>query len=303
MNEKELSEENIGQDVPQSHSEVKNVLYESSLKTYDAYKRVEDKPTEELIQLALSEEDEDKYWGVVQALHVRGTSEAFEAAQRLIQSNLAKKRALGADILSQLGAPNVKFRDQSIEILLKLIETEQEPEVLTSIGMAFGHLNEPRAVEPLVKLKNHPDANVRFGVTFGMLTLEDDLAVKTLIELSQDEDDEVRDWATFGLGTQLELDTPEIREALLALVADENDDVRGEAFAGLAIRHDKRVIEPLLKELTSGSVGRLAVEAARDIADPTLYPALVALKEWWDVDEELLEEALEATSNKAEQGV
>ena len=37
---------------------------------------------------------------------------------------------------------------------------------------------------------------------------------------------------------------------------------------------------------------RLAIEAARYVADPRLLPALVSLRPWWDVDSELLESAI-----------
>jgi hypothetical protein len=40
-----------------------------------------------------------------------------------------------------------------------------------------------------------------------------DFVLAELIDLSRDEDDEVRDWATFQLGSQMDLDTAEVREA------------------------------------------------------------------------------------------
>ena len=49
-------------------------------------------------------------------------------------------------------------------------------------------------------------------------------------------------------------------------------------------------------ELKSESVYALAVEAAQLIADPQLYADLCVLREWWDVDKELLEDAISACS-------
>ena len=57
---------------------------------------------------------------------------------------------------------------------------------------------------------------------------------------------------------------------------------------------DRRVIPALLKELTTGLVGSLAVEAAEIIRAPELHPALVDLKKWWDVDPSLLDDAIAA---------
>lgn len=69
-------------------------------------------------------------------------------------------------------------------------------------------------------------------------------------------------------------------------------EIRGEALLGLAIRKDQRVIEPLITELESGCVGRLSVEAALAIGDNRLYPSLMKLQDWWDVDVELLQAAI-----------
>jgi hypothetical protein len=67
----------------------------------------------------------------------------------------------------------------------------------------------------------------------------------------------------------------------------------------LAVRRDLRVLEPLIAELSADTVGRLAVEAAGDLAHPALVPGLEALLPWWDVDTELLQDSL----TKCRQGV
>jgi hypothetical protein len=41
-------------------------------------------------------------------------------------------------------------------------------------------------------------------------------------------------------------------------------------------------------------VGKLAVEAATYLADAQLLPPLLALERWWDVDPELLADAIAA---------
>jgi HEAT repeat protein len=114
-----------------------------------------------------------------------------------------------------------------------------------------------------------------------------------LIELARDTRAPVRRWAVFGLGWTTSREGSRARQALLAATQDPDDEVTGEAFIGLALRGDKRVV-PLLREYlqSSGFVGTLAVQAAKEIADPSLIDALVALREWWDADVELLEEAI-----------
>ena len=58
-----------------------------------------------------------------------------------------------------------------------------------------------------------------------------------------------RNWATFALGALSELDSPAIREALAARLADADDEVRGEAIGGLAKRQDERAVDAILGEL------------------------------------------------------
>ncbi|HAA29453.1 MAG TPA: hypothetical protein DCE56_19350 [Cyanobacteria bacterium UBA8553] len=254
--------------------------------------------TEELIKFALTEEDEGAVWETVEILQFRGNSEVFEAAQKLCESNSPKERQLGVDLLGQLGIPDKTFPDESLAILLKLLDIEKDSNVLYSIGIALGHIQDSRAIPPLAKFKNHPNSDVRFGVVIGISCQENELAISTLLELSSDEDEEVRNWATFGLGSQIEADTVEIREALFQRLVEEDHEIRGEALVGLARRRDERVIEPLIKELSSDSVGVLAVEAAQEIGDARLYSALMQLKEWWNLDKDLLAKAINSCETK-----
>jgi HEAT repeat protein len=95
----------------------------------------------------------------------------------------------------------------------------------------------------------------------------------------------VRDWATFGLGSQIDLDTPRIREALCARLNDPDPITRAEAFVGLARRKDEGVLSPLIAALGSTQLDEfdprqdLVLEAAWEIADPRLLPALRAMQE------------------------
>lgn len=258
------------------------------------------KSTEELIGLALTAKDEQIANECIVVLEYRGTLEVLEQAQKLCQSKNIEEKYLGINILGQLGIPERTFPDECLHTLLQLLEKENDPNILGSIGIALGHLQDNRAIQPLVKLKNHPHPEVRYGVVFGLLCQEDDTAIETLIELSSDRDENVRNWATFGLGSQIDINTNQIREALWQRLREEKKDtdtsheIYGEALVGLARRKNERVIEFLLAEFESDCVGRLAVEAAEEIGDSRLYPALIKLKEWWDCDRELLERAIKS---------
>lgn len=200
----------------------------------------------------------------------------WEALQHLRSSENPQTRALFVDVVGQLDAPRWPLREESVRALLDMLANEIDAAPLCALGIAFGHLNEARAIEPLARLKEHPDANVRYGVVCGMSGHANALAVETLIALSSDADRNVRDWATFGLASQIDLDTLAIRAALLDRVDDDDPEIRGEALIGLARRHDLRVLEPLRRALAREFYGIWAIEAAEYLADPALYPLLQA---------------------------
>ncbi len=243
--------------------------------------------TDELITVALGAADEDdeseaskQGWDAISSLHFHASRDVLEAARKLCMSDDVNHRRVGADILGQLGVPDRSFPTECLDILLGLLDDE-DLKVLYSACIALGHLHRPEAIEPLIKLKNHPDSRLRYAVTFGLLAHEDKRAIQALIELSQDEDDEVRDWATFGLGSQIDTDTPEIREALVKRLGDSYIDTLGEAAVGLARRKDERVLPLLLQELAHDDMENLILDATREFADPRLYKPLLDLRRRW----------------------
>jgi hypothetical protein len=101
-----------------------------------------------------------------------------------------------------------------------------------------------------------------------------DTNLRRLIEMTRDEHPANRDWATFLLAADEDLDTPEIRNALLAAAEDESGIVRAEAILGLAER-DKNLALPLLqRELAYESVWAPIFEAAKVVAAPSLADPL-----------------------------
>ncbi|EDM28006.1 lyase containing HEAT-repeat [Lentisphaera araneosa HTCC2155] len=164
--------------------------------------------------------------------------------------------------------------------------SDPDTEVLYCTAVALGHRRDPRAIPHLIKLAKHPCEDVRYGVVHGLLTYEDPIAISCLIDLSKDSDEDVRNWAIFGLGTQIETDTLEIRDALFDSLHDSNDEARGEALIGLAERGDRRVVEALLKEWDREFIGRLSIEAAEKIADPRLLGRLESFAETMDLDDD-----------------
>ena len=100
--------------------------------------------------------------------------------------------------------------------------------------------------------------------------------LRLLIAFTRDPDVSNRDWATMLLSQQ-EIDTPEVRQALLLAAQDSDSDVRAEALEGLAER-DKELARPLVeRELSGDACGYGTFQAARLIAEPSL---LNGLRSW-----------------------
>ena len=244
----------------------------------------------------LGESDDDLVWNAIGALQRRGTHEILDRAIQLCTSFCALERRTGADILAQLGSPGRAFPEICFRTLLEMLERESRGDVLNSILVALAHQHRAESVSHAFRFRQHADADVRYGVVHVLTGQTEPLAVAGLIELTRDPVADIRDWATFGLGTQLDLDTPEIRECLMDRLTDTDDNTRCEALVGLAQRRDRRVLPALSRELKSEFVQVIAVEAASLIADPQLYPDLVALQKRWDADKQLLEDAIAACS-------
>lgn len=172
---------------------------------------------------------------------------------------------------------------------------------------ALGHLGDERGLDAVLRHRRHPDDDIRFAVAGALPSIAgdppSDKAVDALIELTSDSHSDVRDWATFGLGSQLGIDLPKVRDALVARLDDPDGDTAGEALVGLARCHDARVVDRLREWLERPDCGNLVVEAAASLGSPELLPALVRLKEQgWDRDDprgEWLDQAIQACSGEA----
>lgn len=234
--------------------------------------------TRALFERAVSEAqsgsvDEHAYWGTIQLLQKRDPQEVWALVAPLATHDVPALRALVPDVLRFLGGSARPRHADTIELLRDMLRAEQPPEVLGSIATAFVDLSDEAAVELLVPFVTHPDVVVRSAVVHGLLPVAR-LAVPQLVALSSDPAAQVRDWATFGLGSQTDLDSPELREALAARLEDEDEDTRAEATLGLSLRKDRRALALVRRALESESVDTLNVEAAEALADETLYELL-----------------------------
>ena len=288
-----MAEEHAREEAPQGESlNIKQTLATLSTKTL----------VQSAIHDIIAEEENDDNTNhnfAIFELQSRATPETLSYMIALLSSSNVYERAVAAWVLGQMQSGEREyhaFQDDAVDALIKGLERWQhDPRTLENIGIALGHRSDPRAISALVALKDHQASSVRFGIVFGLSRLTQPLAVATLLELTTDPDDKVRDWATFAFTNYLKADSPEIREAMFARLYDADIDIRSEAIEALAMRDDPRALPALLQAIADGANGSPILEAAVKLADPQLYPALIALRgkvNTWD--NESLEEAIVA---------
>jgi len=242
--------------------------------------------SEELVEVHRENlETDDDTCEALAILHFRGGINEFEIGKQLTESDDPEDRSIGADILAQLGWGDKTFHDETVEILIKLLN-DPDPYVIYCAAVGLGHRNDERAIAPLVKLTEHENPQVRFGVTFGLSCHDDDRAISSLIYLSRDSDHDTKNWAMFGLGSQTDLDNSKIRNALIDGLNETDSEIRGEALVGLAKRKDPRAYNAILKEWELENISILSLEAAEELGDPKLLPGLYDLKESLDLSDD-----------------
>jgi HEAT repeat protein len=264
-------------------------------------------PSREIAQryrAAIHDEDRDVSLAL---LHYRGGEDEFRLGKEYCLSGDAGDRATGADILAQLGGRDQAFREESIEILTGLLD-DPDSYVVYCAAVGLGHRAAESAIPDLLKHVDHPDPLVRDGVVFGLSGHEDDRAIDALIRLAGDVDHDVRNWAVFGLGSQIETDSPDIRETLRQALTDPDHEIRGEALVGLAKRGDASIVPELIHEWRDDDVSLLSLEAAEECRDPRLHHRLNQFTRLLTLENDpyfarRLAAAIEACRPKAEQEI
>ena len=171
----------------------------------------------------------DDYWMCIRALHLRPDRAIFDHAVSLCSDTDPLVRAVGADILAQLGTrEGYPFSTESAPVLISLLR-DTDSRVIASALYTLGHLKRGESAE-LITFAEHPSQDIRCALAYTLGGRADDLACNALVILSGDQDLDTRNWATFGLGTVCERDSTAIRQALVTRLSDSDDEVRGEAM-------------------------------------------------------------------------
>lgn len=252
--------------------------------------------------------DEDSAGDLARELQRRGEPEVLEWALPQLDHPHPWHRQAAAWVLEQLGYERGRpYGEVVAPALVAAADRELDPDTRFHLVEAVGFAGDPRWAADLMRYATDPDPRVRGCVARqlpGMYAGDDPAAdaINALIGLSRDPQPYVRDWATMALGTQCDVDTPAVREALHARLrdhetTDEDEQDHGtiatsaEALLGLARRHDPTVFD-LLKGLLEvedvADVGNLTVEAAGEYGDRRLLPALIKLRDdgWADHPDE-----------------
>lgn len=233
--------------------------------------------SEKIFGKLLTNKSEEAYWDNIRELRLRPMKAVFEKALRFTNSKLIKERAIGVDILAQLGSNPRPFYQETITRYFELLNLKEETEVIVSLLCAIGHNNDnltPAQIFKMVQFKNHKIGEVRQGLVTALLGVEHNNAIEVLIELSEDSIPSIRNWATFGIGTQIEVSNKKIIDALWRRTLDQDQITRLEAIVGLANRGENKVKELIIKELEAGEYGILLFDAMVSLNDKDFIPYL-----------------------------
>jgi len=225
----------------------------------------------------LNNKSDKTYWDNISELRSRPNKSVFEKCNDLVNSDIAKNRMIGIDILAQLGISPRPFYKETIDLYLDIVKKERDNKILKSLLYAIGHNNDnlnQEQIENLIAFKTFESNAVRQGLVSSLLGLENNQAIDTLIDLSNDKVASIRNWATFGIGSQIETDNDKIRKALWSRTSDKNQDTKLEAIVGLANRNDIKVKEIIKQELINGEYGTLLFEAIELLDCVELIPLL-----------------------------
>jgi HEAT repeat protein len=166
-----------------------------------------------------------------------------------------------------------------------------DPRVRRYLAVALGRIGDKRAVAPLLKVLEKPDADPETLIyaVWALGAIGDPRAAASLIKLAGSEDPGVRKAVVHSLGA---LPSPETRAALEAALGDAVEDVRWNAALALAHEGDAAARPVLLQMLDRSQLARApgvtpeqeeeallqAVAAAPRLADADVKDALERLR-------------------------
>jgi HEAT repeat protein len=192
------------------------------------------------VHAASAEPDEDRRWAALQQVTLSprlGRALVLE----LIGSPDGDERWAGASLINMMaGSGDPELGAVAAKVLPAALEAIDEPEPLSDLLTAIGHLHAPALHGLVLRYAKHDDPEVREAVAFALGGLEapvDAEILTALYGLASDPDDGVRGWALFALGdgrVDGPTDTPEAIALFRGAATDEDPEIAREGRAALA---------------------------------------------------------------------
>lgn len=117
-------------------------------------------PSSELVEQYLQSRSRADSVESLAVVHYRGGQQEFDLGLRYVGSTDPLERAVGAEVLAQLGWGEQSFRDESIEALFPLLN-DPDDDVVYAAAVALGHRRAMCAIQRLAELARHPNPQVR----------------------------------------------------------------------------------------------------------------------------------------------
>lgn len=259
-------------------------------------RKLESSSSDKLIQMLISDDEAIRYTAAT-ILSEKVDGKLIRVVFEFSKSQNAIKREMAARLLGNMVSDSNLFYINAIDSLVNMLINDVEEKVranaaaalfqlktvLKIVSMQFNHLDvlkklDTVAVDVLLRCAFDDSTLVRESIAYSLAGFSSSRAESALIVLSDDVDEHVRDWATLGL-VNLNLDTPQIKNALLKRLIDKNEDIRIEAICGLAELKEPSVFEVIENELDKSDVALEIMEAAGNLQDKRLLPRLYKLHE------------------------
>lgn len=224
-----------------------------------------------LIQLA-ADEDKNIRAGAVELLsdEFAGDPRAFDvlAAALANKKDLLFTRSWAIIGLAELNDP------RAVEVIIKALE-DGDPEVRHQAALALGDIGDARAVGPLIAaIKDQKRDND--AAAGALAQIDDPRALEPLLAALRDENADVRGAAADALGR---IEGRRAVEPLLVALKDTDEGVRAAAADSLGYLKDRRAVEPLAAALKDADedVRARAAEALAKLGDRRAYEPLLAM--------------------------
>jgi HEAT repeat protein len=160
--------------------------------------------TVEQLLLLLDERDPIIRTAAARELHIRGGEDVFERARILADHVRFDSREIAAFLLGQLGTPACPFAEKSKGILDKLLDDEYfetRAAAVAAIGSlsSLGYQPDETCRRSVVWLASDPHPDVRAAAAYALSVTHHSEAREALLALLEDEEAAVRDAAEFGV--------------------------------------------------------------------------------------------------------